>query len=294
MYITFGVVAILACATLYTSCDSKQDSVSVRRGIISFAPNITETICALEHGEQLIAVSSFCDYPPVVKSLPNVGGYFDPDLEKVTLLAPEMIMLQGKHHEVDDLARRNGIRAVHVNMDSFDTIYQGVTIIGETLGCTEKADALNAAIKSDLEDIRKSVGDLDRPKVLIITTRQQHDLNSLYTVGRKSFVSEVIETAGGDNIYHDENQAYIEASKETIVVKAPDVIIEFHAGDKLTMEEERRYIDDWSQMPMLPAVKNGRVYLVLESHALRPGPRIAGITRIIAGLLHPEMDGFSQ
>jgi len=282
------VLSLALVAVMAVGCTNAPGPDLERTGIISFAPNITEVLFELGVGNRVVGVTSFCDYPPEAKNIPSVGGYFDPDLEKVVLLNPALIILQGKHQVIADLAAQNAITVAQVNMDSLDSIYSGIATIAAAVGEPTAGEALTARIKSDLDGVRYSVADLPRPRVLIITARQNHNLNSLYTVGRPSFVSELIDIAGGDNIYGDAEEPYLEASKETVVVKAPDVIIEFHAGENLSPEEQQRYVDDWGQLPSLPAVQNGRIYLILPSHALRPGPRVPEVARLLAGKLHPE------
>jgi iron complex transport system substrate-binding protein len=71
-------------------------------------------------------------------------------------------------------------------------------------------------------------------------------------------------------------------------MREPDAIIEFHAGESLTDAMKAQYIADWEKLPSLPAVRNGRICLITESHALRPGPRVAEIAAKIAGRLHPD------
>jgi iron complex transport system substrate-binding protein len=197
------------------------------------------------------------------------------------------VILSGKHLEMSAFCETSGIPFVNVYMDSLDTIDLGIDTIGKALNVPEKAAALEAKVRGELDAVRASVADKPRPKVLIITGRSNHDLNTLATVSGKSFVSQVVSLAGGDNIYEDVGQPYLEASKETVVLKAPDVVIEFHAGENLSQAEQDAYVHDWAQLPSLPAVKNGRVFVITEGHALRPGPRIPEIARKIAGMLHP-------
>jgi len=275
---------------LLTGCGRVDTAAAPRAGIVTMAPHLTETLFALGQGGRVVGVSSFCDYPPEVAALPKAGGYIDPDLEKITALAPELLIVPGEHDTVTEYAAMRHLPVLNVNMDSLESIDAGIATIGKALSCEEAAGALRAGIKGDLEAVRAAVSGLPRPKVLLITMRQDHDLNTLYTANASSFVSELVECAGGDNVYADSGNTYLEASKETIVMKAPDVIIEFHAGEALSPEEQAQYVNDWQQLPMLPAVKNGRVYLVLESHALRPGPRVAEIARILARLLHPDAE----
>ncbi|MCL4692239.1 MAG: ABC transporter substrate-binding protein [Candidatus Hydrogenedentes bacterium] len=284
-------VAVLCVLCVITGCTPAEESSSpARNGIISMSPNITETLCALGQGDRIIAVSSYCDYPPEVEALPDVGGYIDPNLEKITMLNPELIILPGKHEKVADLARQNGFPVLHVHMDSLETIHDGITRLGEALDCPEEATALWNRIESELDAIRAAVEGRPRPKVLLINTRSSHDLNNLFTVGSKSFLSEMLEVAGGENLFGDDAVDYFEASKESVVVRAPDVIIECHAGEGLSEAELQQYLDDWNALPSLPAVESGRIYLFEESYALRPGPRIALIAAQFARWLHPDVE----
>ena len=256
--------------------------------IISFAPNITETVFALGCGARLVGVTDFCDYPPEVATIKRVGGHINPDLETVAMLKPDLIFVQGLHEKVATFAEQNHIPLVRVNMDTLDTIDEGIRIIGETLHRKEEADQLRSRIQSELAALRKETEQLPKLRVLVITTRLTHDMNNLYTLGGASFISEILEIAGGENIFHDAHQAYLEASKESVVARAPEVIIEFHAGEKLSEEDQQRFREDWQTFASLPAVQQNRIYLVMESHALRPGPRVAEIARILARCLHPE------
>jgi iron complex transport system substrate-binding protein len=272
---------------LCTCSDSTKVGV-VRKGIITMAPHLTETVFALGQGQRVIAVGSFDDYPPETAALPKVGGYIDPNLEKIAALSPELLIVPGRDQKVTEFAMLKGLTVLQVNMDSLATIDGGIATIGKALGCEAAATALRERLRANLEAIRGAVKGLPRTKVLIITERQDHTLNKLYTANRNSFVSEIVNCAGGDNIFADAPATYLAASKETVVVKAPDAILEFHAGEKLDESEQARYKADWRQLPSLPAVQSGRIFLILESHATRPGPRVAEIALEIARLLHPD------
>lgn len=277
-----------ALSFLPSACSNPGKPPLERKGIITMAPHLTETVFALGQGKRVIAVGSFDDFPPEAASLPKVGGYIDPNLEKIAALSPELLILPGKDQKVTDFAALKAIPVLNVNMDSLATIDAGIVTIGTALGCANEADALRARIAGELAATRQAVQGLPRPKVLIITMRTEHNLNSLYTANRTSFISEVVDCAGGDNIFADAATNYLKASKETVVVREPEVIVELHAGEQLDEKEQAQYIADWQQLPMLPAVQQGRIYLVLESHAARPGPRVPEIARIVAKCLHPE------
>ncbi len=289
------VLIIIFLGLLPVGCPNEQpDGINspqnrqVPQRIVSFAPNITETVFALGCGDRLVGVTDFCDFPAETAAIRKVGGHINPDLEAVAVLRPDLIIIQGLHEKVAQFAELHQIPLVRVNMDTLATIDDGIRIIGEELGCVEKADALRTQVRQELDEVKRRVANLSRPRVLIITSRQSHDMNNLYTLGGGSFVSELVANAGGENIFHDAPQAYMEASKESVVMRAPEVILEFHAGEKLSAEDQERYRSDWQAFSTLPAVQSNRIYLIMESHALRPGPRVGEVARILARCLHPE------
>jgi iron complex transport system substrate-binding protein len=278
----FGLLLLAACGSTAPGVAPPRD------GIVSMAPNLTETIFALGQGHRVIAVGDYDDYPPEIATLPRAGGYLDPDLEKITMLAPGLMILPGRHQQVTEYARLNRLQVLNVDMDSLQSIDAGIATLGEALGANDAARALRERMRADAEAVRAAVAGLPRPRVLIITWRQPRDMSQLYTAGGDAFISEIVDLAGGENLYAGEAQRYFEASKETIVVAAPEVVLEFHAGAHLRPEEIAALQAEWQVFASLPAVRTGRVHIITESHALRPGPRLIEIAWMLAGLLHPE------
>jgi cobalamin transport system substrate-binding protein len=257
--------------------------------VIAFAPSITEFVFAFGQGHRVVGISSFCTYPPKALDLPVVGGMMDPNLERITALNPDLIMLPGDGQKVAELADQRGIPTVNAFADSLATIEQAVANMGAALDCEPEAAALWDGIQADLDAVHAAVADRPRFKVLLIASRTNHDLHNLFSIGGPSFVSELLDLVGGDNILADLESPYPEASKETIVVREPDVIIEFHAGETLTESDESAYIADWNELGTLPAVRNKRIHLIADDYALLPGPRITLTARRLAEALHPGL-----
>lgn len=258
-----------------------------RGGIVSLAPHLTETVFAVQQGNRVVAVGDFCDFPADVQGLPRIGGYLDPDLEQLAMLAPDLILLPGQHQKVSEFARIYGLEVVNVHMDSLQGIEEGILEIGAALNAAPAAAAVLEEFHAEKAALRAGLEDVERPKVLIITSRASQDMSMLNTVGQQSFISEIVELAGGTNIYNDVDRAYFEASKEDIVLRAPEVIIEFRPGEHMSGQQRQQLFNDWRRFESLPAVERAAVHFIFESHALRPGPRIVEIARHIAGLLHP-------
>jgi iron complex transport system substrate-binding protein len=281
-----GACLILLLAAILPGCGG----ASGGKGIVSLAPNITETVFALGEGNRLVGISDFDDYPLAIKNLPRVGGYIDPDLEQLSMLSPALIIVPGQHEQVTSFGEMNQIPVLNVHMDNLETIHAGIDTIGQALGVPEKATELWTKINADLNALRDALKPYPRKKVLIVLGRERGDLTNLQTAGGSSFISEMVEAAGGDNIYKSAAQPYLEASKETILLEAPDAILEIQAGKSLTRNQTQLLYNDWRFLETVPAVKNGAIYYVTESHALRPGPRIAEVAKIIARKLYFEAE----
>ncbi|MCK4390158.1 MAG: ABC transporter substrate-binding protein [Desulfobacterales bacterium] len=259
------------------------------RRIVSMAPNITETIFALGCGDCVVAATDFCTYPAEARALPKVGGYFNPNLERLTALCPDLLILQGKHEKVDAFCRAKGIPVLHVAMDSISSIYRGIVDLGSALHRPERAEHLCTTIRHQLEAVQKEVAGYPRQKVFICLGRAPSGMTNLYTAGGPSFISEILQIAGGDNIFADVTQPYPEASKESLLKRAPEIIIEMRPGEDISDLRRRQIIAEWDILRGVPAVSNRRVYVLTEDLLLVPGPRVGVAARFLAKPLHPEI-----
>ena len=263
--------------------DSQQPAA---RRIVSMAPNITETIFALGCGNRLVGVTDFCTYPPQAKRLPRVGGYFNPNLEKLTALRPDLVIVQGRHEKVDKFCREKGIPIFHVQMDSLSSIYDGILRLGSILDCKQKAQELSSAIRGKLGRIRKDIAGCPHKKVFICLGRAPGSMTNIYTAGGASFISELLHIAGGDNIFGDVTLPYPEASSESLIKRAPEVIIEMRPGQKIAEGRRKEIVAEWNVFNTIPAVANHRVYVLTEDFLLIPGPRVAAAAWCLARIVH--------
>lgn len=282
----------LAVAALAAGCGPSL-AAPERTGVVTFAPSITETVFAIGQGDRVVGVTDFCLYPPEAAALPKLGGVFNPNLEALAALAPTMLIVPGPSStgKLSEFAKRMGIEVVDGHMDSLATIDAGMQRIGDALGASDEAKMVRQEIAAQLDAIARAVADETRPRVLLVASRDTHTLDSVFTMGGTSFLSELLDVAGGTNIFADETQPYFEASKESIVAAEPEVIIEFHAGAALSAAELERFRGDWQALPSLPAVRDGRVYLLTENFTLIPGPRIVDTARLMAQQLHTGETG---
>ena len=263
---------------------------AVPKRVVSIGPNLTETIFALGRGDHVVGVTDFCTYPPEVRNLPKVGGYINPNLERLLALGPDLVIVRGKHEKVDRFCRSKAIPILHVNMDSLSSIYEGIIQLGSVFRKVERAQMLCEAIRHQLKAVSRHVSQYPRLKVFISLGRAPGSLANIYTAGGPSFMTEILKIAGGDNIFEDVKKSYPEVSKESLIRRAPEVIFEMRPGEDLADARRKQIREDWKVLRGVPAIANGRIHILTEDYLLIPGPRVGVATRFLAETLHPDFE----
>lgn len=256
--------------------------------IICMAPNIAEAVFALGGGDRVAGVSDYTVYPPEAKAKPRVGALYNPNIEVILSLRPDLVIIQQKHEKVERFCRDNGISVLRVDMEGLDGILGGIGVLGDRLLLLEQAEALRRRILADLDAVRQRVEGRPRTKVFFCLGRTPGSLKGLFTVGKTSFLTELIEIAGGENVFAEVDAPYPQVSAETLLARVPEVIVETHPSKKLSADRREAILADWRTMPAVPAVRSGRVHLVTDDCIVVPGPRVARIAALLAGLFHPE------
>ena len=155
-------------------------------------------------------------------------------------------------------------------------------------GHTSEADRVAGAIEARLADLRARTGGLTRPRVLLVFGREPRSLRNIYASGGVGFLHDMLEAAGGDNVFADVQRESVQLTSEAILTSAPDVIIELTYDDRMTPDNQAAEVAVWNRLPAIPAVRNGRVHLLLGNQFVVPGPRMAEATAAIAQALHPD------
>ena len=256
--------------------------------IICLGPNVTELVFALGAGDRVVGVSDFCDYPADAAGRQRVGGAITPNLEKILELRPDLVIVAGEQQKTADLCRRNNIGVLNVQADSIEGVCASAMLVGERLGKSEEARKLCDRIRADLDAVRKRTAGRPRPRVFLCLWRSPESLSGLASASAQGFLGEVLEVAGGENIFADLPQSYSQVSKEELVARRPDVVIELRPGEHLSAGRVERLVADWQELAKLPAVKNHRVYVLTQDFLMLPGPRIALAAGALADVIHPE------
>ncbi len=251
--------------------------------IVSLAPSITEILFTLGLDEEIVGVTDFCDYPETALTKPRVGGFVNPSIEKIVSLKPDLIFAIRDGNRMDTIQRLNelGFSVYVVDPIGFDGIVKTIGNMGEVVRRHEKATEMIRRITKKKEMVVKLTQSLPRRKVFF-----QIGFSPIVTVGKGSLGDDLIRLAGGRSISENELGSYPIYGVETILSRAPEVII------LSSMDSKRDYlnlINMWRSWREIPAVKKNALYVIDSNLVDRPTPRIVEGLEGMARMIHPEI-----
>ena len=288
--------AVLALVLLVSAPDARRavaartvESGHAPTRIISLVPSATEMLFAIGAGPRVVAVSSYDRYPPEVDRLPRVGALVDPDVERILSLRPDLVIAYSSQTDFLAQLERARIPVYLYRHGSLADITRGMRDLGSRLGLTAEAGAAAARIDSGLADIRIRLAGKRRPRTMLVIGREPQSLRAIHVSGGYGFLHDLLDLAGGDNLFADVKRESMMVATETILARAPEVIIELHYSDTASREAEALERKAWRLLPGVPAVKNGRIYLLYGGELVVPGPRVVLTAQAFARALHPDV-----
>lgn len=240
---------------------------------VSLAPDLTENIFAAGGGDRLVGVTTFCDYPEEAKAIAKVGDTMNPNIETIVALKPDIVFVStaSQIEAFMKTLEQNGVAVYVTNPKSLEDVFAVLQRFGDIFDTRVQADELVAGLRSRVEAIRPE-GPL--AKVFVQISREP-----LFTIGSESFLTAIIERAGGQSVTADVATAYPKLSKETALALDPEVIIMSDSEDNREPNEVFR---------KSRAVRNGRVYKIDPDLISRPGPRLVdALEQMVARFLQP-------
>ncbi len=259
--------------------------------IISLAPSITETLCALGLKDRLVGRTQYCLHPPsVIEQAPAVGALMDTNLERITMLEPDLVLATANSRQVIDRLNRLGITCEPVPHETLEDVFLAIDRVGELCHRPESAALLNRRIRADMDAQCEAAKAMKLPSrnVLVTTGPLPVPPRSLWVAGPGSFFEELLHLTGHSNAAKGLETSFTEMSLVTLMQTNPEVILEFReVDDPLTRDELYR---EWSRFDSLDAIRNRRVRTVGELEWLSAGPRVAiALDRLITTLSDVEV-----
>ncbi|WP_077369966.1 ABC transporter substrate-binding protein [Anaerosalibacter sp. Marseille-P3206] len=249
--------------------------------IVSLAPSHTEILFSLGLEDKIVGVTEFCDYPEEAKTKEKVGSFTGVNIEKIIELNPDLVVEYGPgDEEVNKSLREAGINVLCYEPESIDSVIDVIEKLGEITDTTGQAETVVNEMNNKKEEIVNKVKDSEKVKVFY---EIWHD--PLMAAGPGSFMDELINLAGGENIAADAEGDYPQFDLEQLIERDPEVYLAAEDSEEKTVES----IKTRPGFENISAVKNGKVYLLEPNIVSRPGPRIVEALEMVAKAIHPEL-----
>jgi len=293
-YVIFLVLATLGCSrsappahARLTLVDGDGDTVRLAapaKRVICLVPSATDLIVAMSLQSQLVGRTRY-DKAQAIASVASVGGTIDPDMERVFALHPDLVLAwQGtKGSNQRQSIATHGIPVYAVALRDSAALFKTIHDLGMMLDADSTAAMLAASLRSQVDSVHASVTGLSRPSVLFAIWGDPP-----MTIGPHTFIAELIQIAGGRDVFDDATMDWPKVSVEEIVNRAPNIVILSVGEDSTRGAEALRRAPGWRT---LPAVRTGHVSEVPADLTNRPGASFGAAARAFRDAIHPEAKG---
>lgn len=257
----------------------REPSEKVAGRIVSINPSLTSILVALDAREALVGVDDYsARQQSEVAGLPTVGGLFNPSLEAVVALRPDVVVLVPSAEQRDFRERLQtlGIRVATFENIHFDEVLENIERLGALTGRDRRARARIEAIVRTRAAAARVTAARRSPRVLLVLQR-----DPIFIVGRGSFLGEMVDVLGAENLGREFAAPYPQIAAEWLVASAPDVLIDLSPGSEDP-------VPHWSRWSSIPAVAQGRVLHLDPELVSLPGPYLDRSLEALAACLYGE------
>jgi iron complex transport system substrate-binding protein len=231
--------------------------------VVCIGPGATETIFALGAQSKLVGRDQISDYPAAAKTIPIVGDYVGPSVEKVIALRPDLVIIQGETYDkarVENWQQKIGAPVATLVPSSVEQTRNGIEKIAAWLGATEKLAEVTKEFRT-LPDVNSNIG----------TAFYEVQRSPLWTAGQGTLIADEIKVLGLKNVANDVT-SYKAFNVEVLLKRDPDFYIV--TMEKPDYQKALRELRSTPALKNLPAVRAGRVLVADANLVLRPSPRL--------------------
>lgn len=256
--------------------------------IISLVPAVTEMLFAIGAGSRVVGVSTYDRFPPEVETRPKVGALLDPDFERILTLRPDLVVVYGSQTDLMARLARASLPYFSYRHAGLNGVMLTIRELGTRIGQSSVAERVATSIERDLADVRAQVAGRPRPRTVLVFGREPGALRGMYASGGVGFLHDLLETAGGEDVFADVQRESVQISTEVLLARAPEVILEVRSSETWSAARFAEERSLWKALPALPAVRRDRIYILADSSIAIPGPRVALAARRFADALHGD------
>lgn len=271
-----------------TLVDAMGDEVVIEEepeSFVSMIPSNTEIAYELGLGEKMVGVSDFDNYPEEVADLEKIGGQ-EFNVEKIISLQPDVVLAHesglGMGTEGYQQLRDAGVNVFVVeNAETFDEVYETISVIGQVSGAVEAADGLIEEMEAQVAEVEELATGVDESKSVFVEIGSEPEL---YTAGTGTFIHEMLTMIQAENVAGDQ-EGWISMDPEAVVAANPEIIITTEGG---YIENAAELIKERSGYADVTAVQEDAIYELNPDTVTRPGPRLTEGLMTLAEVIYPE------
>jgi iron complex transport system substrate-binding protein len=277
---------ILGLLLLWEMSTPSQAGQPAPERVISTIPSLTEILYALHLEDRIIGVSKFCRYPAEAQKKEIVGGFMDPNLEKIITLRPDWIAVFGNNTRVIDAVEPLGTRVYSKHIETSSETFETILEMGQVFHVEASAENLVKSIQQEFRAIGEALADLPARRVLYVVGRTPGTLQQLYAVGKGSFMDEMLVRARGINCVEANLGAFPVLSREALLISNPEVIIDAGAAPEQALQGV--IPPEWDVLASVQAVREKRIIPLDDPRLTIVGSAMPDILRKIAILIHGD------
>lgn len=284
----FAMLILLAALSLL-GCKDRASAPPATRpagvSVASLVPAATDLLVAMGASGHLVAISKWDHAQAGIEHLPRVGDYLSTDWEKIIAVRPQVMIVQIHPDKVPpglkERAEKYNIQLANIQIERVEDVFAAIERLGQIVQEPAKAQALSAKLRGELEAVRARVA--GRPPVSTLVLR---DDAATAAIGRDTFLNDLLEIAGGQNVMPVGGLRYPDIDREMLVSLKPAAILQLlpDASPQQLAEAKRT----WGTLAELAAARAGRVATRSEWYLLQPGSQLGTIASEFAQFLHPE------
>jgi iron complex transport system substrate-binding protein len=246
--------------------------------VVCMVPSVVDIVYSLGAGEDVVAISDFTKYPKEALRKPHIGLPLNPSIETIVALHPDLALGTGDLNTMEFTShlQRLGIPVFMVDPHGIEGIYTSILSLGSALNRDTDASGLVARLRMRVNTVRGHVA--GKPAVRVFMAIWY---DPVMTIGKRAFISELIEAAGGLSVTDDIAQEWPQVSLETLVSRQPDALV-LMRGAAITLDELKAR-PGWEN---LKAVQQGRIFYTDDRIEL-PSPVAFDALEDLAKQFHP-------
>ncbi len=245
-------------------------NLSATERIISLSPSITEIVFALDKGDTLVATSSYSNYPIKAKSLPIIGGYTNPHLEKILSLSPTLVIGQTFNQVTLEKLKLFKIKTLKVNLKTLKNIQKSISIMAKILDSKQDTQL----IKNITDEIKHKKKTTNSHSVMIVYGLREDLRNATYIAGHNIFFDDIIKECGHTNAYTNNSTSQPVLNYENIIAINPEQIIILHSLATESNVDVDKALKNWYAIPTT-ASKNKKISILNQNYLHIPSHRVA-------------------